>query len=230
MQLQLLTQVELRYRYLNMSFIKYTFPTIDAQSRAVSRTLLQFRDKVVFQSVLAAFISQIQELIDAITDVMRYRTPAEASGVNLEIIGDIVGCLKVAFDYGRLNWFTPDNANYTPDASNAWVENSPIGTTMIPDDGLYRKMIEFKVFRNFTKYGSIPEIQNAIYTAFGVNVSFQAVDGSPMDWNIIISKNTPQYIQNFLTTASSNDQVTDVYWPPYPMTWRITGILYLEDL
>lgn len=213
-----------------MSFTKYTYTTDDMQARAVSRTLLQFRKKAVFQSVLSAFISEIQALIEAVNDVMRYRTAAEASGVNLEVIGVIVGCLKTAFDYGRLNWFTPDNNSYPPDSSPAWVENSPIGDKMMPDDGLYRQMIEFKVMRNFTRYGSIPEIQNAINAAFGVLVSFQAVDGSPMDWNIIISKNTPQHIQNFLTTPSSNDQVADVYWPPYPMTWRITGILYLEDL
>lgn len=213
-----------------MSFPTIAFDNQDMGGRAVSRTLLQFRKAPVFQALLAAMVSEIQVFSDAAVDVMKLRTPAEATGYNLEVIGDIVGCLRTLFDYGRLNWFSPDTVGYPPDSSFAWVKNAPIGVLQSPDDGLYRQMIEFKVLRNFTRYASIPEIQEAMYTAFGVHISFQAVVDSDMDWYLIISRNTPQHIQNFLTHISSNEFSENIYMVPYPISWRIVGILYLEDL
>lgn len=213
-----------------MNFTKVTIPQQDMQARAVSRTLLQFRNKPVFQAVLAAFISEVQALVDAAIAVMQQRTPSDATGENLEVIGRIVGLIKTAFDYGNLQWFTPDTYGHPPDFSLAWVKNAPIGTIMVPDDGMYRQMIEFKVLRNFIQYGSIPEIQTAIYTAFGIHASFQAVPGAPMDWYLIVPKATPKHIKNFLSNESSNDFVDNTYMPPYPMTWKIVGIIYTEDL
>jgi hypothetical protein len=128
-----------------------------------------------------------------------------------------------------LNWFVGDSTDYSPDKSWAWVTGSPVGTLAKAGDSIYRNLLEFKVMRNFTQYGSIPEIEAAILTAFGVRVGFQFDSANPMDVKLLIPKSTPSYIKAFLSVCGSNNQADSVYYPPYPMTWRITDVLDLDD-
>lgn len=212
-----------------MAFDAVQFPAEDLTARASERTLRQFRSAAVLQAVLAALVSEIQLVRDAAMQVQQLRTPAAATGANEEAVGRIVGMSRVTFDYGRLNWFTPDDAAYAPDISTAWVTGAPLGTLQQVGDETYRSLIEAKVFRNFTQYGSLPEIQQAIETAYRVKAAFQ-LQANPMDVYIILPRTTPTHVRSFLTTALSNNTADSIYFPPYPMTWRITGTLDLEDL
>jgi len=210
-----------------MPFTDVSFSAEDIIARAESRLLKQFSSSIVLKSILAAMTTEIQALRDAATDVQSLRTPTKASGVNLEAIGRIVGQVRTVFDYGTLSWLTPDTAGYTPDTAMAWVTGSPVGTLELAGDGIYRNLIEAKVLRNFTQYGSIPEIQAAIETAYGIRVSFQFA-ADPMDINLVTAEAIPSHILTFLTESASNSSCDDIYYPPYPMTWRIVDTVSLN--
>jgi hypothetical protein len=211
-----------------MSFDHVTFPAVDAALRMKERTLLQFRRAEVFQAVLRAMAVELQTLLDAIKTTQEKRTCSEAIGESLEALGRIVGMTRVIFDYGYYNWFTPDEVDYPPDISMAWVTGSALGELQPVDDGTFRNLLEFKIFRNFSQYGSIPEIETAILLAFGVRVGFQFAD-DPMDVYIVLPDVTPHHIVQFLTQLKYNQQVEGIYYPPYPMTWRILGTRSLDS-
>lgn len=211
---------------MSFNLINYLKPDLDA--RSVERTLLEFRESPVFQSLLAALMTEVDALNAAIEQVVNLRTPALATGENEEVIGRIVGMERITFDYGYLNWFTPDNTSYPPDLTMAWVDGAPLGVLQQVGDESYRSLIEAKIFRNFTQYGSIPELQVAIETAYGVKSGFLFTT-TPMDVNIILPKATPNHIKSFVTGNYSNRTAEDIYFPPYAMTWRINGIVDLED-
>lgn len=211
-----------------MAFDPIELPVPNVGERVVSRTLLQFRNAAVFQAVLSAFAVELQTLLTAISHVIRLRCPDAATGEQLNALGRIVGLIRPKFDYSTIDWFTPDEAANACDIAPAWVTGGYFDEATFADDGMYRHLIEFKVARNHVKYGSIPEIQAAIKAAFGLDVSFFRM--GPMEMRIMLPGVTPGYIKNFLTMVASNQEVENLYYPPYPMTWRITGTYASEDI
>jgi len=212
-----------------MAFDPITFGAVDINERMVSRTLLQFRYATVFQALISAFANEIQALIDGIISAQQLRTPLDADGTQLDVLGRIVGMEKITFDYGLLNWHIPDTADHEPDVSMAWVTGAPIGTKQQVNGSMYRNLIEFKIQKNFTSYCSIPEIQTAIKIATGVDAGFE-ITAAPMDVNIYLPDATPTHIKNFLTLSGNTSRTEGVFYPPYPATWRILAIIPFEPL
>jgi len=211
-----------------MAFDAVNIPSSDSLGRMVSRTLLQFRNSPVFQGVLAAFAKEVQALLDATRDVMRYRTAAEAQGVNLEAIGRIVGQGRVLFDYNSIAWFAPDSGLQKIDQTPAWVSNAPLSGDVEVNDTIYRQLIEGKVYRNFCSSGSVPEIQDVVKKTFGIDVSFIRTDA--MTVKMVVPDGTPLGVINFLSRVGDSDQADSVYFLPFPATLRIAQVVYLSDL
>lgn len=76
-------------------FAPINYQPIDLQQRAFSRMLLQFRDSPVLLSLLWGFVSELQNLSDAIAGVINGRDPSKATGYNMDAIGRIVGQPRV---------------------------------------------------------------------------------------------------------------------------------------
>jgi hypothetical protein len=200
---------------------------VDLQSRAAGRVLRQFSKSEVFLSLLWALVSEIQELSYAAMGVHRYRMPASARGENLNAIGRIVGQDRILIDYSAVAWFRPDTENQSVDQSPVWTDGAPLYEIASADDELYRMLIQAKVFRNFCKFGSIPEIQEAALEAFGVRVSFQRYLGANFECTLLIESSCPLHVLGFLTEVIDDERADRVYLPPYPAQLRIGKEMFL---
>ncbi len=210
-----------------MHFEPVEFPAIDLQTRAAGRLLRQFRRSPVLLQVLHALVAEIQEFMDACGDVLRLRTPHDARGEQLNAIGRIVGQDRVLVDYSEIAWFAPDLDNRGADQSPVWCVGAPLLDTAIANDELYRTLIQAKVYRNFVRYGSISEIQEAAREAFGVPVSFQRT--GPVDVALLVPRSVPLHVLGFLTEKTTTVRADDEYISPYPATVRITDTMFLFD-
>lgn len=206
-------------------FVSVSQPLIDLQVRAFSRMLLQFHNSPVLIDVLMAFISELTALQRAIIDVINLRGCADAVGVNLDALGRIVGQDRTLLDYSEMEWMTPDDAALNTDMAPAWVTGAAVGGTALADDMLYRQLIAARIARNFTVFGSVPEIQDVIKTAFGVDVSFEVVN--PMEVDLIVSEYAPYWIVNFIIRTLNDPHIEGVYFSPFPATLRIAGVQYI---
>jgi hypothetical protein len=213
---------------MSYGFDKITLPDIDVQTRAQSRMLIQFKDSPVIQQVLYALISEIQVLVESIKDTMELRSPAQANGVNEDIIGRIVGQERTIFDYSLINWFAPDGSTAVVDSAPVWTLGGPLTDSIAADDLWYRKLIFGKVYRNYTRYGSIPEIQEMIRRVLGIEVSFSVI--APMTVNFIgVQTNTPLWALRFLLKFTDTMYADQIPFPPYPETLSIEGIFFVPD-
>jgi len=210
-----------------MAFTSITPEQKDSLTRAIARTLLQFRNSPVFQYILEAFITEIQAFQDAAFDLIQNRGPADATGVNLEAIGRIVGQDRTIFDYSELAWFAADTIGQGADQAPVWVTNAPLTESIEADDTWYRQLIEGRVHRNFTQYGSIPEIQEVARITFGIELSIYRT--GPMVVQLAVPSSIPTWILNYLTKTFQNNYVENQYYLPYPATMSIDSVLIMPE-
>lgn len=207
-----------------MAFVSIEQPEVDLAERATERTLLQFRKSTTFLNVLQSFILEVLALQDALLLLIKDRGPADASGDNLDAIGRIVGQDRTIFNYTALTWFTPDVVGYEADLSPAWVTGIPQSGSYIVDDKWFRDLILARVLRNFSYYGSIPEIQAVILQALGVTVSFYCV--GPMEVIMLAPPTMPRWVLNFMLRIATNKYVDGITFAPFPATLNISRVLY----
>jgi len=206
------------------TFVSVDEPTIDLAERATERTLLQFRNSSVFLDVLQAFIQEVRFLQNAIIGVINQRGIADAFGENLNAIGRIVGQGRTIFNYSQIAWFTPDTSLLGCDQAPAWVEGAYTAGQYIADDVWYRELISAKIFRNFSRYGSVPEILQVIKQALNFDVSFYRT--GPMEAQLIVNQHTPQWIINFILGMVNDTHIEGVPFSPFPATLHVFDILY----
>lgn len=209
-----------------MAFNTVSLNAPDVVSRIQSRPMSQFNEAANFQAVLKAFSDEVQELLNAIIGVIVGRSPAEAVGAQLDALGRIVGQDRMLWDFGTLPWFAPDNADARPDSSGvAWVSGVPSTSTYPAPDNIFRQLIEAKVFRNFCRYGSVPEIQQAVLWAFGINVGF--VRTGAMEVTMKVPTGTPAHIVNMISQFFTDARMERRSLMPFPVTVNIANIQYV---
>jgi len=210
-----------------MTFDPIEFEKIDILERMYSRLLLQFQDAPVLKDILQAFGWELDALLSAVEEVVVERGPADAIKVQLESLGRIVGQSRVSIDQSVLAWLSTDVPGETIDRSPAWVTNVPVLTFLFANDDIYRQLIEARIYRNFTQYGSIPENQRVALLAFDLNVSFRRI--GPMIVDIQVPRDTSRTtIAIILGVLYSQEGIVDIM--PYPPTlgmdsfWIIPGL------
>jgi hypothetical protein len=171
--------------------------------RAISRTLIQFRNSPVFIDLLLAMCAEVWALLDATTDAINLRGPADAGGEVLNAIGRIVGQKRLFIDSG--------------------LDQSPAAA----DDTWYRKLIEARIARNFVIHGSLPEILNYIKLAIGLDVSFYCI--GPMTIQLIVPLTVPMWQIIFIMQLDNNSHVEAVTFTPVAATVNIDSVLFVPD-
>lgn len=209
-----------------MSFDPVSVPHVDLQTRAVSRMLLQFRRSPVLLDLLGALVKEVQAFQDAAEQVVKGRTAAAASGEQLNGLGRIVGQAREGWSYSDDIWFAPDLASQNVDAGHAWVPGGYLFGTYIPDDETYRRLIEAKVYRNFSKYGSIPDIQAMFMAAFGLHISFELV--GPMLVDVMVQPGLPSYALGSIVNFKDTERVDQRGLLPWPTTLKIRDVITIE--
>ena len=210
-----------------MAFVDVQFPYNDLIERAISRTLKQFRQSPVLLSILAVLAGEIQKLEDAICNVMYLRTPAQARGVNLEVLNRIVGQTTGFVNLTTLSWFTPDVEGDSVDQAPIWCINAP-DSGSIPVEGDFSKTyLEGKIFRNMLKYCSVPEIQQFAKLMFEIDVS--VVLTGPMNVTVVVADHVSNNTLSMMKSVTNVKNCESVYFLPVPAGF-VLNVLRLRDM
>lgn len=141
-----------------------------------NRILSQYKESPLFKLLLGAITSEIQELQDAIVQLMEYSTVGKAEGTQLDNIGKIVGRTRTSFEYDDTYWMTTDSDGLGADNGHWWVTGAPYSTTKEMDDTTYRKWIWMKILKNHNLFSSTPELVNAFQEGIGEVVGIERTD------------------------------------------------------
>ena len=139
------------------------------------RILSEYATSPLYKALLGVFTSEVQELLDAIVDLIEKRTIGKAEGTALDIIGRIVGQERKSFDYDADFWFAPDEDGVGGDNGHWWIGGTPQAITTLMDDDTYRKWIWLRCLENHNLFSATPEIEDAIYDGLGEVVGIERV-------------------------------------------------------
>lgn len=148
---------------------------------ARGRVTEQFKDAPVFDKYLQLLIADSTELQLVLKDLMEKRSLDTAEGVQLDILGDIVGQPRVLIDADLLTffgfegeWQADSYGNiYDPSVGSTWWDGkSPMVGNITLTDDLYRLLIKAKIAKNVTR--ATPEdlmtFSNFIFNTNGSNI------------------------------------------------------------
>jgi len=210
------------------------FPAINAteymleiMERMYSRILVQFHQSPVLLSVLQAFADEIQALSAQIIATLELRTVPQGQTEQLDVIGRIVGQARELQDYDTVAWFTPDVVYRNVDQTPVWVINGPLGGSVVVGDASFRQLIEGKIYRNFSYYGSVPEIQAMVKAAFGIDVS--VVQDGPMGIYLVVPDSTSDSLIQWLKRSGVSQAVDSPYYVPVSVTVYVSEVYRFSD-
>ena len=196
---------------------------LDMTERTLDKLLYQLQNSPVLIEVNNCPSEMEQELYDAAIETLKKRTIAEAEGVNLDIIGVIVGQNRILLNAETKAWFTPDTA-FRPDATPIWTEGAPLFGDLPATDTEYRRLILSKIFKNHVKVGSVPEVIQFIELLTGNTASVINVDRMDLDLAVPASIK-PNDVRTIITVF--DDKTADrKYLLPLPVTARLLNIWY----
>ncbi|MND91709.1 hypothetical protein D3C80_838450 [compost metagenome] len=126
---------------------------------ARERVTEQFKGKPVFDKFLQLLTSGKVEAQSVLRDVMQLRSIDTAVGVQLDVIGEIVGLPRGLVTSEVFTYFGFQNAGQAdtfssmtdPTVGSPWYSlNAPLGISREPSDDEYRIMIKAKIIKNRT--------------------------------------------------------------------------------
>lgn len=135
------------------------FVETDYLTVARSRYTQQFKDKPIFDAYVKIVMQEIAELQTAFKDLKQLRDLDNAVGVQLDVIGDIVGQPRVLVDYTLFPYFGFDGAplaktfGTTADAGLGGYFKSVSdvnGSSFEVDDDTYRFLIRARIAANIS--------------------------------------------------------------------------------
>lgn len=144
---------------------------------ARSRVTEQFKNKTVYDKYLQLLLSGKVELQDVIQDTMQLRSIDTAVGVQLDVIGDIVGRPRGLVTSDIFYYFGFDGAAQAetfssttdPTVGGQWYSlNAPIGISRPPSDEEYRLILKAKIIKNRT-LARPEDVINAYKFLFGAS-------------------------------------------------------------
>lgn len=161
-----------------MSLVPYV--DIDYLDIARGQVTEQFKSKVVFDKYLDLLIHQQYEISQVFKDLLQKRSIDEATGAQLDIIGEIVGQPRELINADLFDFFGFEGAlkagsfgdlNTPSVGAVFWDLNTPQGGNIVLDDETYRLFIKAKIIKNTTS--TTPEEFIAfINYVFGTNQTY----------------------------------------------------------
>jgi hypothetical protein len=135
------------------------FESVEFLNVARSRVTEQFKDKRVYDKYLQMLLSGKVELQNVIKDTMQLRSIDTAVGVQLDVIGEIVGRPRGLVTSEIFTYFGFDGAMQAdsfssttdPTVGGQWYSlNAPVGISREPSDDEYRLILKAKIIKNRT--------------------------------------------------------------------------------
>ena len=172
----------------------------DYLKEARDKYTMAFEDKPVFDKYIQLITLEVSEIQEVIKDLLQKRTLEEATGVQLDVVGEIVGQPRVLLDVDFLEFFGMEGnprshsmGDLTSTRGGIFFDlNERMQGSVRLDDDTYRIMIRAKIAKNSTR--ATPEdMMWYLNYVFGTNASF-ASEGNA-NFIALISENlTPQQV------------------------------------
>ena len=197
---------------------------VEAEIRANNDVLAAIKSEAkkhfnpVLAQVMNAIGQEFSECYQAFIKIMEMRTLAKAQGVNLDILGVLVGQTRMLYDYAEKNWFAPDSQNKA-DYGVLWTENAPLYGDIPADDAVYRQLILSKIFKNHAKSASAPEIRAMLRIMVGSFISFIRI--GPMEARVAVSSETELALVRAFCKKIKTNYIDSTYMMPFPPDARI---------
>ena len=132
---------------------------VDYLSQARSRYTQQFKNKPIFDAHIKIFITEITELQDMLQDLIGLRGLDTATGVQLDLIGSIVGQPRVLVDFTLFPFFgfyedstalgfSSLSAPTTGGVLKSLSEGN--GEDFVVDDNTYRFILKARIVANIS--------------------------------------------------------------------------------
>lgn len=200
---------------------------IDFQKARCDTTLSQYRwDDPVLNGINHATVNQAYITFCDILKALQARDVENAVDYNLDVIGKWVGESRVFAFFSEIEYFAPDT-DFTVDLSPAWVEGGRVYGPGTANNDEYRTNILAKTFKNYVKYGSIPEVIQFAKTAFDINISLRSA--GLFDWTLLISADTPENVAEALVSQVTNNNYDESYYLPIPIGRRLVSTIFTPE-
>lgn len=202
--------------------IDFTGLRFNLKEISENRLLSQYVDGRILKLLLGVLTSEIQELLDAIVDLMEYRTLQKAEGEQLDAIGRIVGQKRLAYDYEEDYWFAPDENSVQPDIGHWWSNPAEQAILEPMDDATYRQWIWLKILENHNLFSAKEEIENMVLEGIEEEIGIES-EGL-MNGKIYCNTEISLTKYNLLSYHKDNLQVENEFIFPYSATTKITDV------
>lgn len=187
------------------------FSTEDYLATARDQVTAQFQDKDVFDRCLQLLIDQQFALQQVFKDLLQKRSIDEATGAQLDIIGEIVGQPRELISVDLFDFFGFQGAlkagSYgdfgNPSVGARWYDfGTPLGGNVLLDDETYRLFIKAKILKNTT--ASTPEEFIAfINFLFGTATTAYLAEGDA-EYTILFGRELTDFEQVLLNYVSTS--------------------------
>lgn len=208
------TNFKIDFRKLNKDFL----------AEARDRILYQFKNSPVLDQILQVISIMNQNLYDEFVNMLKQRSVADATGVNLDIIGDIVGQPRGLTSASIKIWFTPDSEIAKFDNSLIWVKNAAESGNEKMTDEDYRKIIVSKIIKNHQQLCSIPELKRYAQLLTGYEISFRKTGVFKIA--LVVPKDMPASFLYLLMSKKSDKKIDNYYVLPIPAGVELDEHIY----
>lgn len=187
------------------------FDDLDYLEEARGRVTEQFKSADILDRYLQLLIAQQQELQQVFKDLLQKRSIDEATGAQLDIIGEIVGQPRELISVDLYTFFGfqgAPNADSFGELGNSTIGGifynlgTPLGGNVLLDDATYRLFIKAKILKNNTRC-TPEEFLQFINTMFGTTQT-AIVEGPEAEFLVFIGRPLSNFEQNLLTYVSTS--------------------------
>jgi hypothetical protein len=203
------------------------FVTEDYLEVARTRYTEQFKNQLVFDKYVQLWLTSSTELQQALKSLMQDRSLDTAYGVQLDIIGDIVGQPRVLFDTALLKYFAyfdyPEAQAYGDLSDNSlggprWDINTALAGNTLLNDEQYRLFIKAKILKNSTN-ATPDDMIKFVNFVFGASISVVIAEGNA-EFTLLVGKELNSFEKALLTYVSNVDGF-DVPFMPKPVGVKV---------
>lgn len=185
--------------------------SINYLTEARGRITEQFKEKVVIDRYLQLLIDQQTQLEQVFIDLLQKRSIDEATGAQLDIIGDIVGQPRELISADLFNFFgfqgalkadTFGDFGSATTGSKFYDFGTPLGGNVLLDDETYRLFIKAKILKN-TISSTPEEFLTFINFLFGTNTTAILAEGTA-EYTILFGRELSVFEQVLLNYVSTS--------------------------
>ena len=194
----------------------------DLVAQGGSRLMFQFSRSFLVNCFLSAVIEEEQELHNAVINALDVFQLDNATNINLDVWGRIVGQPRISLNAEQRVFFGFDNRGRFD--STPWFSD---GAALFGDlpalDSEFRRLIFSKIFKNHVHPASVPELIRFVQLFNGLDVSFVRV--GPMELCMTVPTDITLGQLTTLLIDESDGFIEQRTILPLPVTARITKIL-----